>query len=196
MNGFPLRDGKGPMPDSWTEALVWTSVVVGVSMVLVFTGVDDQLQFAVSSPVEYAGLSTVSAEDGSEKVVFSRGELSGIEFSTKNRVGYDSVGDEIGLCAGIGDSGEVYDLRVAEGFEETSRTSVTYSCSTPRGLILHSQPDYSSGQSAEDKSFDGEFRPAVSCIVFNKPVVSPAGSVEGLNCFDAGTDDRVRVVVQ
>lgn len=197
MKGFPVSDGSGPAPDSWIEAVTWIGLVVLVAGVLVFSGVDDQIQFAVSSPSEYAGLSAASVgDDGSGVVVFERGQLSGIEFSTKNRIGYNAVGDEIGLCAGLSESGDVFKLRVAEGFEDTSRDSVTFSCSSPREVILHSQPDYSSGQSAEDKSFDGEFIPEISCIVFNRPVVSPAGTVQGLNCFEAGTDNQVSVRVQ
>lgn len=51
--------------------------------------------------------------------------------------------------------------------------------------MVHSQPRFGDKLSDEDKSFDGEFQPDVSCIVFNEVVVSPvSGEVNGLRCWN------------
>jgi len=188
----PLPDGS----DAWMEWLFVGSVALLVASGMVFTGLDAHVEYVLTNPAGYAGLSAASNGSSGGGVVFTQSQLQGIEFSTKNRIGYDTVGDEIGICGDLRGDGSVTDLRVADGFEETSRTSVTFGCAQPRSLIMHSQPGYSSQQSAEDKSFDGEFRPEVSCIVYSQPVVSPLGGLEGINCFEAGTDRTVSVSVK
>lgn len=194
-----LSDGYGPFPDGDDKALEWlfvSVVAVGVGAGLVFTGLDAHVEYVLTNPAGYAGLSAASNGSTGDGVVFTQDQLQGIEFSTKNRIGYDTVGDEIGICGDLRSDGSVSELRVADGFEETSRTSVTFSCANPRSLILHSQPGYSDQQSAEDKSFKGEFAPEISCIVYSEPVVSPLGGLEGINCFEAGTDNSVSVSVE
>jgi len=194
--GFPLADGRGVMPDSWRELLGYAVVVVFLGGVLVFTGVDAQIEYAVTDPGTYFGLS-VSDSPQEDTIVFTNQQVDGLNFATKNRIGINPVGDEIGLCGGIRDSGSVYDLRVAEGFSSTSPTSVKFSCALPRDLTVHSQPGFTERFSDEDLSYQGEFRPVFSCIQFREAVVSPvSGRVSGLNCIDTESGDTVVPVVE
>lgn len=193
-----MVDGPGPLPDSWAEVL--TLVFVGFGVVLVFgfyTGLDAQVAYAVGSPGQYFVSNTSS---DTESLALSSEQVGDINFASKNRIGVASMGDEIGLCGGVRNSGKVFNLRLAEGFEETSRTGVTFSCVEPRSVVMHSQPDYSSRLSPEDRSFDGEFQPQYSCIVYGELAVSPvSGEVGGINCWSVrsgGEFSRVSVVLQ
>lgn len=193
---FPLADGKGVMPDSWREAFGYVIVIVFWGGLLVFTGVDAQIEYALTSPGSYFGLSVVDSPEEST-IVFTSEQVDGLNFATKNRIGINPIGDEIGLCGGIRDGVDVYNLRVAEGFSSTSPTSVTFSCALPRDLTVHSQPGFSDGFSEEDLDYRGEFRPEVSCIQFREAVASPvSGKVSGLNCIDTESGDTVVPVVR
>ena len=195
---LPWRDGGGFLPDTRAE-LAADIVIIAVVVFLFsfFTGLDAQVAYAVGSPSQYF-LSSTSSD--SERLTLTTKQVDNINFASKNRIGFTSSGDEIGICGGVRNSGEVYDLRVAEGFEETSRTSVTFSCTRPRQVIMHSQPDYSSGLSVEDRSFDGEFQPEYSCIISGEVAASPVTDrVGGLSCWsvsDSGDFTSVPVVLE
>lgn len=183
---LPWSDGGGFMPDTKAELLADVIVVAAIVFLFsFFTGLDAQVAYAVSSPGSYF-FSSVD-KDSSNVLFLNEDQLDNINFATKNRIGVASLGEEIGMCAGVMENGRISMLRPAEGFKNTSRSSVTFSCSKPRELIIHSQPSYSSKLSAEDKSFKGEFQPEYSCIVFSELAASPVtGRVGGLNCWSIG----------
>lgn len=186
-----MVDGSGPLPDSNQELLAWIGIAVFVAVTFgFFTGLDAQVNYLVSAPGDY--FLSNSEED---TVVFSQEDVNGLNFASSNRVGFDSIGDEIGFCAGIR-SNSVYDLRVADGFEETSRTSVTFNCAMPRSLVIHTQPDFSEGFSPEDLDYKDEFTPEVSCILYREATISPvSGKISGLNCMDVSSGENVVPVV-
>jgi len=183
--GFPFRDGTGPLPDSRLEVLADVVLIVFVAgLFSFFTGLDAQVSFAASNPQTYF---FGSGDVDSEKVVLDQDEVDLLNSASKNRIG-TGVGDEIGFCGGIQESGDVFDLRLAEGLE-TSRDSVRFSCVKPRNFAVHTQPGGISGLSVEDKSFDGEFMPDVSCILFEELAVSPVNNrVGGLSCWSVSED--------
>jgi len=187
MTGFPVRDGSGPAPDSWTEAVTWVGALLGITALLVFTGLDAQIQYMVSEPGLYFSgiLSFGSSSVGDvEKVVLTDEAVSGMNFASSNSLGYDSIGSERGYCSGLREDGTVYDFRLADDIESSSRTSIVFSCGTPRELTVHSQPGFSGQPSEEDMSFSGEFQPEISCIQFREITVSPFNSkVSGINCW-------------
>jgi len=178
-----LVDGKGPLPDSNLEILSWISIGLLVAGGFVyFSGLDAQLEFMVSEPRNYFGLDG-DFEQGSE-VIFSQKDIDLMNTVTVNRLGANAVGGEVGFCGGVDSSGDVFDFRLAENLD-TSLTGVRFECVTPRSLTVHSQPFSSGDLSDEDKSFEGEFRPDVTCIQFAELSVSPvSGLVGGINCFD------------
>jgi len=181
---LPWSDGKGWRPDTYSELGFTLLAVLGVGLVLVFTGLDAQIEYALTQPGSYFGLSTASTDTGEiNKVLLDQEEFDGLSFTTQNRIGMDAVGSEIGFCGGIRNSGEVYDLRLAEGFSEVTFTSVIFSCTEPFNLIGHSQPG--SGElSEEDRDFDGEIQPDVTCIVYKELIVSPiSNEIGGINCW-------------
>lgn len=190
---LPWSDGTGWKPDSTGELVADALLIFLIVMTFsFFTGLDAQVSYIVNTPGQYFSSTSENSE-----IVLTNSQISDVNFAAKNRIGFTSPGDEIGLCGGVRDSGEVFNLRVADGFEETSRDSVTFECSKPRELIMHSQPGYNSGLSAEDKSFDGEFKPQYSCIVFGELAVSPvSGEVGNLNCWKVseGSFEQVSVL--
>jgi hypothetical protein len=181
---LPFADGKGILPDSRLELAGDIMIIVFVvGAFTIFSGLDAQINYVVESPTSY-----FSVAETSNDVVISEDQISELNFATKNRIGFNSVGDEIGFCGGIRSDGTVYDLRVAEGLE-TSRDMVKFSCSTPRSFIVHSQP-YSGELSEEDKSFEGEFRPEVTCILYEEVAASMFNDrVSGLNCWSVPDQD-------
>lgn len=185
MTRLPWSDGRGWRPDTYKELGFTLLAVMGVGIALVFTGVDAQVEYALTHPGSYFGLSTVQDADGEiNKVVLDQEEIDGLSFTTQNRVGMDAVGSELGFCGGIRSSGEVYGLRLAEGFDEVTFTSVSFSCTQPFNFLGHSQPG--SGElSEEDKDFENEIKPDVTCIVYKELTVSPVSNqVGGINCWD------------
>jgi len=133
-------------------------------------------------------------------VVLDQEQISGISFSTKNRIGADAVGGEIGICGGIRNDGSVYDLRVAENVNEMTFQSVQFSCVQPYNILMHSQPG-SDELSQEDKDFESEIRPDVACIISSELVVSPADRVMGVTCWnvpeaDSGSFTEIPVSLQ
>jgi len=189
LTGLPWSDGRGWRPDTYGELGFTLLAVMGVALALVFTGVDAQVEYALTQPSSYFGLSTTSTDSGEiNKVVLGQEQFDGLSFTTKNRVGMDAVGSELGFCGGIRDNGNVYDLRLAEGFDELTFRSVSFSCTQPYNLLGHSQPG-SGDLSAEDKSFDGEIQPEVTCIIYKELTVSPvSGEVGGINCWSVGSN--------
>lgn len=182
---LPWSDGNGFLPDTKSEVALDIVIIVFVSLIFAFfTGLDAQVAYMTSSPVQYFSSNTASDV---ESLKLSSEQVGDINFASKNRLGFTSSGDEIGLCSGVRSTGQIFDLRVAEGFEDTSRTSVRFSCVQPRELVMHSQPGYSKSLSAEDKSFEGEFKPRYSCIVYGELAASPvSGEVGGLSCWSVG----------
>lgn len=177
-------DGKGWRPDTVPELAFVVFAVLGVGLTLVFTGADAQIEYALTQPGSYFGLSTVQDADGEiNKVVLDQEQISGISFSTKNRIGVDAVGGEIGICGGIRNDGSVYDLRVAENVNEMTFQSVQFSCVRPYNVLMHSQPG-SDQLSQEDKDFNGEIRPDVACIISSELVSSPTNRVMGITCWN------------
>lgn len=191
---FPLKDGKGPLPDSMLELVADIGLILFVGLAFsYFTGLDAQVSYALESPSSYF---SVSDSIQGEEIVLDQTEIDLLNSASKNRIG-TNVGDEIGFCGGIRSNGQVYDLRLAEGLE-TQRDSVRFSCSSPRNFIVHTQP-YSGELSDEDKDFGGEFRPNVTCIVYEELAVSPLNSrVGGINCWSvpsSGTTGFEELVV-
>lgn len=178
--------GYGPLPDGRDKFLEWGFVVFTAFLfgaVMVFTGLDAQVEYALTEPGSFTGLSTVSSDSEIDKVVLNQRELDGVSFTSQNRIGMNPAGSEIGFCGGIGDDGDVFDLRLAEGFDEVSFDSVQFSCVKPYNFIGHTQPG-SSELSAEDKDFTGEIRPDVTCIVSSELTVSPVSRrVGGVDCW-------------
>jgi len=177
----PWPDGN----DAWLEWLFVLSVALGVGGVLVFTGLDAQVEYAVTQTGDYFDLSSADSENVDiDRVLLEESDIQGLEFSTSNRIGADAVGGEIGICGGIRGDGSVFDLRVAEDVNEMTFESVQFSCVPPYNLIMHSQPG-SDMLSDEDKDFDGEIRPDVTCIISSELSVSITDRVLGISCWDA-----------
>jgi hypothetical protein len=163
---------------------------------LYFSGLDAQVEYALSSPGQY--FSTSNTNESVERVVLTDEAVSGLNFVSKNSIGVDSVGSERGFCSGLRSDGTVYDFRLADGIESSSRQSITFSCVEPRDLVLHSQPSGVSDLSQEDMDFEGELLPDVTCIQFGEVVSSPLNSrVSGVDCWDVvdGGDSFVEIRV-
>jgi len=59
LSRLPWSDGRGWRPDTYKELVFTLLAVMGVGLVLVFTGVDAQIEYALTQPGSYFGLSTV-----------------------------------------------------------------------------------------------------------------------------------------
>lgn len=197
MTGFPIRDGTGPAPDSWIEAVAWFGVVLGITALFAFsTTADAQLRFLVSDAPSY-----LSAAESPEKgVTFTEEQISRMRWASITSVGGSAFGDERLFCGSITDSGVVESIRLADDIRSSEIDSVSGACASrfpgqDINFFTHSQPG-SVQLSEEDRNLETPV--PYTCAIGFEMAISPINSrVSGISCYEVldGGESFVEVPV-
>lgn len=190
-----MVDGKGPLPDSNWEAAAYLSIGLSVALLFGFvSGLDAQVEYFVSAPGDYLASSNTDAE---RSVVFSEENIELMNSVSQNSLGSDSIGSERGFCGGLRNN-TVYDFRLADIIKESDRESITFACTNPFDLAVHSQPDGVKQLSEEDKDLRGEAKVTYTCIQWAEISSSPISkALYGISCYDAENGfEEVPVLMQ
>lgn len=187
-----MVDGPGPLPDSNQELTAWIGIAVFVALIFgVFTGLDSQVDYALTSTSAYFSL---NQDVPSEAVVFNQESVELMNEVSERSLGLDAVASERLYCGEIRNQ-QVLNFRLADSIEDSSLTSVSGSCTAPVDIWVHSQPDGSSELSQEDKDLESTGA-SYTCIQFEEIGSSPLNDkLQGINCWDiVGNGDEFEPV--
>lgn len=177
---LPWRDSSGPLPDTGMELFLDVVMLFVVGSLLVFTGLDSQVEYAVSDADAYFSLDGDVPESA---VVFDRESVDLMNTVSERSLGVDAVASERLYCGEVTNQ-RVVNFRLADSIEDSSLRSVSGSCISPVEIWVHSQPSGSDGLSDEDKLLESTGA-EYTCIQFEQIKSSPLNSrLNGINCWD------------
>jgi hypothetical protein len=174
-----MVDGRGPLPDSNRETLFLLSLVVTVVfMFTFFSGLDRQVEYIVSTPVDYFS----SVENSDEAVTFSNEDVDLMNEVSSRSLGSDAVAAERLYCGSVL-NGNVRNFRLADIISDSTLTSVAGSCTGDIDIFVHSQPSGSDQLSQEDKDLESTGI-SYTCIQYAEITGSTVNNrLNGINCW-------------
>lgn len=177
---LPWRDSGGPLPDTGSELLFDLVLLSSLGLLLVFTGVDAQIQYAVEDTKTYFSLNGDVPENA---VVFNQESVDLMNTVSERSLGVDAVASERLYCGEVSNQ-RVVNFRFADDIDSSEIDMVSGSCTSPVDIFVHSQPDGLKVLSDEDRSLES---PGISftCIQFAEISSSPFNKeLSGINCWN------------
>lgn len=157
----------------------WLFIVSVAAIFVLWSGLDAQLAFAASAPLDY-----INEPDAD--LQFTQEQIELMNEVSARSVGFDAVADERLYCFDVR-NGNVRNFRLADAIGDSGSTHVSGACFTqfPSEEVegfLHTHPSGSDELSDEDRDIDADIR--FTCLQFAEIAVSPTGSVDGLRCWE------------
>lgn len=151
---------------------------------------DAQYRFVLRDGLDAFG------DNESADLAFTEEQFQTINDISGTSWGPEAEGDERLFCFKVND-GVVTEFRFVDNVSESTRTSISGECTsvysnTRFDGFLHTQPDYSSSLSEEDKDIESPESVRFTCISYDR-VVLVNGEVGGLNCWEiTGPEDDLK----
>lgn len=176
--GLPWRDGKDWRPDTVPELGFILFALIGFGSLLVFTGIDADIEYVAAAPGDYFIPDSGSEDD----IYFRQSDVDLMNAASEQSLGSDAIGAERLYCGELR-NGVTRNYRLADVIEDSTLTSVSGRCKSPVDIWTHSHPDGSGSLSEEDKDLESTGT-SHKCIQYSEISASPVNNkLNGINCW-------------